>query len=114
MAPWRRLLSQACTREAVMEVAEIFTTAMGTFLFLLVLVGVVLCIIGIVDVARRPAWAWEASGHKKGVWMILNIAGLIFGPFFFGGLMVGLIYLFAIRPKVAMVEATGGPLAGDG
>src|ERR1700734_4211278 len=102
MARWRGLPSRTWTQEAVMEVAEIFTTAMGTFLFGMVVVGVILCVIGIVDVVRRPAWAWRASGHDKRVWLILNIVGLLFGVFFFGGLMVGLIYLFAIRPKVAL------------
>lgn len=75
--------------------------------FILYLVGPVLAIVSIVDVVRRPDGAWEASGQSKTLWLILNIVGI-----FFCGLVIGLIYLLAIRPKVAAAQSGGGGFVG--
>ncbi|MEZ5142903.1 MAG: hypothetical protein R2726_10350 [Acidimicrobiales bacterium] len=47
--------------------------------------------------------AWQASGQNKGLWIGLWVFGLVCGF----GLIIALIYLFAIRPKVQAAE-TGG------
>ncbi len=96
-----------------MVVAEIFSAAMGTLIFGLVVVGMVLCIFGIVDAARRPVWAWQASGQNKSLWLVLNVVGVVFGLIFLGAVIIGPIYLLAIRPKVARAQSGGGPVGGD-
>jgi len=85
----------------IMVVAEILTTATATLIALIDLLGIVLCLIGFVDAVRRPASTWLPSGYRKSNWVILTAVGVIFGLFFFGGLFIGIVYLFAIRPKVA-------------
>jgi hypothetical protein len=81
-------------------------TGSGIFL-VLGLAAVVLSIWALVDTLSRPAWAWEASGQNKTLWIILNIVG-----FFICGLVIALIYLLAIRPKVAAAQSGGGPGGG--
>ncbi len=50
--------------------------------------------------------AWQASGQNKGLWIGLWVFGLVCC----GGLIIALIYLFAIKPKVEAAEpgAYGG------
>jgi len=88
-------------------VAAIFYSNPG-FLFLS-LIAVAISVWAIVDAARRPDWAWQASGQNRTLWLILNVVGL-----FVCGLVIGLVYLLGIRPKVAQAEAAGGPPGGGG
>ena len=48
--------------------------------------------------------AWQASGQNKGLWVGLWVFGLVCGF----GLIIALIYLFAIRPKVQAAEGGAG------
>lgn len=50
----------------------------------------------LLDMNKQPASAWETSGQNKSLWQILWVVGFCVG----GGLIIGLIYQFAIRPKV--------------
>lgn len=83
--------------------------AMGGVFLIPSLVGSVLAIWGLVDTLIRPEWAWQASGQNKVLWVILNIVGI-----FFCGVILGPVYLIAIRPKVAAAQSGGGGGAGGG
>jgi hypothetical protein len=50
----------------------------------------------ILDMNKYPDTAWTSSAQNKSLWQILWVVGLCIG----GGLIIGLIYQFAIRPKV--------------
>jgi heme/copper-type cytochrome/quinol oxidase subunit 2 len=50
----------------------------------------------LLDMNKQPDGAWAASNQNKSLWQILWVVGLCVG----GGLIIGLIYQFAIRPKV--------------
>ncbi len=78
----------------------------GIFLIIMIVIGVAslgLCIFAIIDVNKHSDAAWTASGQAKQTWFILNIVGLITCI-----LLIPIIYLVAIRPKVAAAEAGGG------
>jgi len=50
----------------------------------------------VLDMNKYPESAWVTSAQNKQLWVILWFVGLCIG----GGLIIGLIYQFAIRPKV--------------
>lgn len=80
----------------------------GRGFLLLSLVALAVSLWALIDAAMRPTWAWEAAGQNKTLWIVLNVAGL-----FVCGLVIGLVYLLAIRPKVASGQ-TGGSGGGGG
>jgi hypothetical protein len=57
----------------------------------------------LIDMGKQPDSAWIASNQNKQLWQILWVVGLCVG----GGLIIGLIYQFAIRPKVKAVAGYG-------
>ena len=62
----------------------------------------------LLDIARRPAWAWGLSGHNRVGWMAAVLVGMCSVV---GGLVVSGLYLLRIRPRVADAEAGRlGPL----
>ena len=65
-------------------------------LFMLLLPAVIIW--GIVDAASRPDAAWVAAGQNKTVWIVLQAVGLVFCGL---GALVSVVYLLAIRPKLA-------------
>jgi hypothetical protein len=87
----------------------VVVAAIGGAWLIFPLVGLVISIWALVDTVSRPEWAWQASGQNKVLWIILNIIG-----FFICGLVIGLIYLLAIRPKVAAAQSGGGGGPGRG
>jgi Protein of unknown function (DUF2510) len=82
------------------------TFAPGVFILIL-LVELALPIWSLVDASSRPDWAWQASGQNKTLWIVLNVVGLVFC-----GIIIGLIYLVAIRPKVAAAQRGADGLGG--
>jgi len=73
------------------------------------LIGLAVTIYCIVDILRRPDWAWQSSGQSKVLWVVLVIVG-----HFLCWLIMDLIYLLAIRPKVVAAQGSGGPPGGYG
>lgn len=60
--------------------------------------AVALPIWGIADAALRPSDAWRSIGQNRTVWIALQLVlTFVFGI----GLIVALVYLLAIRPKLA-------------
>jgi hypothetical protein len=56
---------------------------------------------GLVDAASRPRWAWDASGHAKSLWIVLQAVSVLFCWF---GFVLAIVYLASIRPKVMTAE----------
>lgn len=70
-----------------------------------------LTVVGVVDAARRPQWAWALADRSQLAWM----AALLFGGFsVVGGLGISLWYLLKVRPLVAAAEGGDFPLEGRG
>lgn len=73
--------------------------AMAVVTFLSVPLG--LSLWALLDVARRPAWAWALAGRSQVAWM----AGILLATFTVViGLGVSLWYLLKIRPVIADAE----------
>ena len=83
--------------------------AIESALIALDLLGVLLCLIGFFDAKRRPDWAWQVAGQNKTLWVVLDVLGFIFGMGLYAGLIIGVIYFSAIRPKVALAQKGGAP-----
>jgi hypothetical protein len=80
-----------------------------------ILVGVAILVIGIVavvDIAKRPSEAFQRAGQNRTMWLLLVILLTVFCGII--GVVVSIFYLVNIRPKVAAVmgggEASGTPL----
>jgi hypothetical protein len=73
------------------------------------LVGLVLFVLwlwALVDVLRRPAYAFEAAGVSRGLWVTLLLVSLLCGLAGF----VGLVYVFFVRPRLRNQQQLGrGP-----
>ncbi len=70
--------------------------------------GLAFTIFCIVDIVRRPQWAWLAAGKEKALWLALTFFG-----YFLCWIIMDIVYVAAIRPKVAAAQR-GGPPAGGG
>lgn len=55
----------------------------------------------LLDIARRPAWAWGLSGRNRLGWMAAVLVGMCSVV---GGLVISGIYLLRVRPAVADAE----------
>ena len=64
----------------------------GFFIFALVGLGsLVLFVVALVDLVRRPKAAWDASGQNQLVWALVIVFVTFIGP---------LLYLFIARPAL--------------
>ncbi len=67
-------------------------------LYLVVVIGsVVLLVVALVDIIRRPEWQWKLSGQEKVLWILLVLLINVLA-------IPSLIYWFRIRPKLKAVE----------
>jgi len=55
----------------------------------------------LLDIARRPAWAWGLSGRNRVLWVALVLVGMCSVV---GGLVISGFYLLRVRPSVADAE----------
>jgi hypothetical protein len=55
----------------------------------------------LLDVARRPQWAWALAGRRQVVWLVLVLVGIVTVV---GGLAVSGWYLLRVRPDIAAAE----------
>jgi uncharacterized membrane protein len=55
----------------------------------------------LLDVARRPAWAWGLSGRDRVLWMYAILAGILCVP---AGIAISGWYLLRVRPVIAGAE----------
>jgi len=80
----------------------------GAAELLILLIGVVpfaVIVWGILDAAMRPDPVWQRAGQSKVLWVALQVAGLFVC---LAGLILSLVYLFAIRPQLARYQGRGG------
>jgi H+/Cl- antiporter ClcA len=73
-----------------------FIGGITTVFGLMVLAGLVLLVTALVDLARRPAGQWEASGNNQLVWVLIVIFVALIGP---------LLYLSIARPALQAAES---------
>lgn len=79
-------------------VGDIAVALAATCLFA---IPIALTLWSVIDVARRPQWAWALAQRSQLAWM----AALLFGAFtVLGGLALSLWYLAKVRPFVAAAE----------
>jgi hypothetical protein len=55
----------------------------------------------LLDVARRPQWAWALAGRHQVVWLALVLVGIVTVV---GGLAISGWYLLRVRPEIAAAE----------
>jgi ABC-type Mn2+/Zn2+ transport system permease subunit len=55
----------------------------------------------LLDIARRPAWAWGLSGRNRVIWMAAVLVGMCSVV---GGMLISGYYLLRVRPAVADAE----------
>ena len=63
----------------------------GVLVALMMLAGVVLFVVALVDLVRRPADEWASSGQNQLVWALIVVFVGFFGP---------LLYLVIARPAL--------------
>ena len=69
----------------------------GALIVLVMLAGLVLFVMALVDLVRRPTETWASSGHNQLVWALIVVFVAFLGP---------LLYLLIARP--ALENATLG------
>lgn len=55
----------------------------------------------LVDVARRPPWAWALAGRRQAAWLAVIMFSVLTVV---GGVVVSGWYLLRVRPRIAAVE----------
>jgi len=65
----------------------------------------------LVNVIRRPGYAFEAAGKSRGLWLILILVGILVCN---AGIFISLIYLFMVDPQVKRMEGGGGRIGFPG
>ena len=70
---------------------EVNVIGAGTLVALVMLVGLVLLVVALVDLVKRPAGSWAASGHNQLVWAVIVVFVAFIGP---------LLYLLIARPAL--------------
>jgi len=65
--------------------------------FVVIIGSLVMTIIAVVDMAKRPDWQWKIAGQEKVLWILLVI---LVNPL----AILSLVYWFNIRRKLVAVE----------
>lgn len=65
--------------------------ALGVLVLLGMLAGFVLFLVALIDLIRRPADAWKASGQSQLIWALIVIFVGVIGP---------VLYLLIARPQL--------------
>jgi Protein of unknown function (DUF2510) len=74
----------------------------AALIFAAVIGSIVLFVVALVDMVRRPEWQWKVAGQEKVLWIVLVCVVNFLG-------IVALIYWFNIRPQLVAVERAGPP-----
>ncbi len=69
----------------------------GLLLLLVVLVPLIPGLVTTIDVSSRPDWAFERAGTSKTLWVVLPIAGLVFGVV---TIVAAIVWFTTVRPRV--------------
>jgi hypothetical protein len=65
--------------------------------FVIIIASLVMMILALVDIVRRPEWQWKLAGQEKVLWLLLVILVNFLA-------IPSLIYWFNIRKKLKVVE----------
>ncbi len=68
--------------------------------FVVIIGSLVMLIVALVDIVKRPDWQWKVAGQEKVLWLLLVILVNILA-------IPSLIYWFVIRTKLIAVERAG-------
>jgi hypothetical protein len=71
------------------------------------LVSLALMIVVLVDMSKRPEWAFQRAGSSKNTWLLLVILFTVCCNVV--GLILSIVYLVSIKPKVEAAQAAGPP-----
>lgn len=83
---------------------------LGLISLFLFLFGLGLAIWALVDVVRSTEAQFAAAEQNRGLWLALTIGAVVLtitGIFTFVGFILALVYLLAIRPRVAPFRGQG-------
>ena len=80
-----------------------FIGGLGALVLLVMLATVGLLVLALVDLVKRPADVWEASGHNQLVWALVVIFVGVIGP---------VLYLAIARPALDAAASRLGVNAG--
>lgn len=80
---------------------SIGTVAEAAFWTALFAIPISISVWALLDVARRPRWAWAMSRHRQVVWLAAILAGVLS---VLGGLLISGWYLMRVRPVIAAAE----------
>jgi hypothetical protein len=58
---------------------------------------IVVPLLALIDIIRRPAWQWQEAGKSRQLWLILMIISLVF---FLGGFFVAVWYFLRVQPHL--------------
>ena len=88
---------------ATMTIADDAGVGIGFALFFIIwfviaIGSLVMLIVALVDIVRRPDWQWKLAGQEKILWLLLVILVNFLA-------IPSLIYWFNIRKKLQAVEA---------
>jgi hypothetical protein len=75
----------------------------GGLIILLFPISFGLALWALIDAATRPESAFKSARQSKVLWIVLPIVGIFL--FAIVGGVLGVVYLFAIRPKVKLAQA---------
>lgn len=82
----------------------------GEVILIVVLLGIVwvLPILGIIDAARRPAWAFQQTGENKNTWIVFMILSFVPFPIVsLAGIGASAVYFVGRRKKILAAQALG-------
>lgn len=75
--------------------------AWEVFVITLASIPLAISLWALLDIARRPAWAWSLSGRSRVAWMVAVLVGVCSVA---GGLLISGFYLVRVRPDIADAE----------
>ncbi|MEL7156425.1 MAG: PLDc N-terminal domain-containing protein [Actinomycetota bacterium] len=70
------------------------------FTMVLAILPLGLLIWALIDLLRRPSWAWPASDQQQIVWVLVVLLVGLIGP---------IVYMVVAKPKLDEAEARGAP-----
>ena len=69
-----------------------YVGGLGALVMLVALASLVLVVLALADLAKRPAWVWEESGQNQLIWLLIVI--------FFAVVIGPALYLAIARPAL--------------
>lgn len=98
-----RLAAATAAQQRPAEVdLSLLSVAGAVLLVAVAAIPLAISVWALLDVARRPRWAWALAGRSQVLWMVAVLFGLLS---IIGGLLISSWYLVRVRPVIAATEA---------